>query len=79
MQLCPAPPMGRIKKPQRYQNRRYQKSTDLLIGKLSFQRQVRQIAESLKPGLRFQKAALDALQEASEAYAVTWACERFRM
>ena len=52
--------------------RRYQKSTDLLICKLPFQRVVRQITQDLSPKdpLRFQGSALLALQEASEAYLV---------
>ncbi|KAL9932834.1 hypothetical protein V8E36_008089 [Tilletia maclaganii] len=51
---------------------RYQKSTNLLIRKLPFQRLVRDIAESTLPlkGIRFQSSALLALQEASEAYLV---------
>ena len=57
--------------------RRYQKSTDLLIRKLPFQRLVREIAEergSLRDGsayLRFQSTALGALQEAAEDYLVS--------
>lgn len=42
--------------------RRYQKSTELLIKKLPFQRLVREIAESFKRDLRFQCAALASLQ-----------------
>ena len=42
--------------------RRYQKSTELLIRKLPFQRLVRTIAITFKTDLRFQVAALDALQ-----------------
>lgn len=52
--------------------RRYQKSTDLLIRKLPFQRLVREIAHvaSGRYDVRFQSAAVVALQEASEAYLV---------
>ena len=52
--------------------RRYQKSTELLIKKLPFQRLVREIATeiNLSTSLRFQSTALLALQEASEAYMV---------
>merc|ERR1712189_69973 len=50
--------------------RRYQKSTELLIRKLPFQRLVREIAQDFKTGLRFQSSAVMALQEASEAYLV---------
>merc|ERR1739842_107624 len=37
--------------------RRYQKSTELLIRKLPFQRLVREIAQDFKTDLRFQSAA----------------------
>lgn len=50
--------------------RRYQKSTELLIRRLPFQRLVREIAQDFKTGLKFQSAALSALQEAAEAYLV---------
>jgi len=50
--------------------RRYQKSTELLIRKLPFQRLVREIALEFKKDLRFQSSAVEALQEASEAYIV---------
>jgi len=50
--------------------RRYQKSTELLIRKLPFQRLVREIAQDFKTDLRFQGAAVLALQEAAEAYLV---------
>ncbi|KAH8233823.1 hypothetical protein KR038_000749 [Drosophila bunnanda] len=69
---------GGLKKPHRYRPgtvalreiRRYQKSTELLIRRLPFQRLVRSIAAELTPDLRFQTAALECLQEASEAYLV---------
>lgn len=50
--------------------RKYQKSTDLLIRKLPFQRFVREIAANFKADLRFNTHALMALQEATEAYIV---------
>ena len=57
--------------------RRYQKSTELLIRKLPFQRLVREIASDseviLSPmcgKVRFQRTAVMALQEAAEAYLV---------
>ncbi len=50
--------------------RRYQKSTELLIRKLPFQRLVREITSDFETDLRFQSTALLALQEASEAYLV---------
>jgi histone H3 len=73
-----APASGGVKKPHRYRPgtvalreiRRYQKSTELLIRKLPFQRLVREIAQDFKTDLRFQSSAVAALQEASEAYLV---------
>lgn len=50
--------------------RKYQKSTELLIRKLPFQRLVREISRDLRSDLRFQTSALLALQEACEAYIV---------
>jgi len=69
---------GGVKKPHRYRPgtvalreiRKYQKSTDLLIRKLPFQRLVREIAQDFKTDLRFQSSAVLALQEAAEAYLV---------
>ena len=78
-------PKGGVKKRYRYrpgtvalkQIRQYQKSTELLIRKLPFQRLVHEIAsdsEVIKSPLcgkvRFQSAAVMALQEAAEAYLV---------
>lgn len=48
--------------------RRYQKSTELLIRKLPFQRVVREILEDFLPNARMQATAIEALQEAAEAY-----------
>ncbi|GAA6055872.1 hypothetical protein JCM3770_001534 [Rhodotorula araucariae] len=48
--------------------RRYQKSTELLLRRLPFQRLVREIAEEHSAGLRWQASALLALQEATEDY-----------
>ena len=50
--------------------RKYQKGTDLLIGKVPFQRVVREIAHSFKMDTRFQSSAVIALQEAAEAFLV---------
>lgn len=50
--------------------RKYQKSTELLIRKLPFQRLVRQIAMEHKSDVRFQSAAVLAIQDAAEAYLV---------
>ena len=50
--------------------RRFQKSTELLIRRMPFQRLVREIAQTYSPYLRFQSGAILALQEAAEAYLV---------
>ncbi|XWS52477.1 hypothetical protein CRYUN_Cryun11dG0073900 [Craigia yunnanensis] len=50
--------------------RKYQKSTELLIQKLPFQRLVREIAQDFKTDLRFQNSTVVAHQEAIEAYLV---------
>ena len=50
--------------------RRYQKSTDLLLRKLPFNRLVREISQDFKADLKYQGSAMLALQEASEAYLV---------
>ena len=78
-------PKGGVKKHYRYrpgtvalkQIRQYQKSTELLIRKLPFQRLVREIAgdseiitSPLCGKVRFQSTAVMALQEAAEAYLV---------
>ena len=73
-----APKTGGVKKPYRYRPgtvaireiRRYQKTTDLLIKKLPFQRLVREIAQDFKSDLRFQGSSVLALQESAEAYLV---------
>jgi len=73
------PGEGRNKRPHRFRPgtvalreiRKYQKSTDLLIRKLPFQRLVREIANDFKTDLRFQSHAIQAMQEASEAYLVS--------
>ncbi|XP_038954262.1 histone H3.3A-like [Rattus norvegicus] len=73
-----APSTGGVKKPHHYRPgtvalceiRCYQKSTELLIRKLPFQRLVRKIAQDFKTDLCFQSAATGALQRASEAYLV---------
>ena len=67
-----------VKKPHRFKPgtvalreiRKFQKSTELLIRKLPFQRLIREIASDYKTDLRFQSSAVLALQEASEAYLV---------
>ncbi|XP_074309694.1 histone H3.3-like [Silene latifolia] len=72
------PGTGGVKKPHRYRPgtvalreiRKYQKSTELLIRKLPFQRLVREVAQNFKSDLRFQTHAVLALQEAAEAFLV---------
>ena len=67
-----------VRKRQRYKPgtvaireiRRYQKSTELLIRKLPFQRLVREIAQDIKTDLRFQASAMLAMQEAAEFHIV---------
>lgn len=51
--------------------RKLQKSTELLIRRLPFQRLVRELAQDFRNDLRFQSSAVLALQEAAEAYLVT--------
>ena len=76
-------PKGGVRKTHRFRPgtvalkeiRRYQKSTELLIRKLPFQRVVREIVEDVCPThmqgqVRFQSAAIMVLQEALEAYLV---------
>ena len=73
-----SPATSGVKKPHRYRPgtvalrdiRRYQKSTQLLISKMPFQRLVREIAQNIRQNLRFQSSTIIALQEASEAYLV---------
>ena len=73
------PATGGVKKPHRFRPgtvalreiRKYQKSTELLIRKMPFQRLVREIAQNLYLSeTRFQSTAILALQEAAEAYLV---------
>ena len=78
-------PAGRVKKTYRFRPgtvalkeiRRYQKSTELLIRKLPFQRLVREIANdplvvlgNMVGKIRFRTDAIKALQESCEAYLV---------
>lgn len=73
-----APASGGVKKAHRFRPgtvalreiRKYQKSTELLLRKLPFQRLVREIATEFKTDLRFQSSAVLALQEAAESYLV---------
>jgi histone H3 len=72
---------GDIKKPHRFRPgvvalreiRRYQKSTELLIRRLPFHRLVRELAQNYSihgSDLRFQRSAMEAIQEAAEAYLI---------
>ena len=78
-----SPSCGGIKKPKKFRPgtvalreiRRFQKSTEMLIKKLPFQRLVREICQTLDDfrdrEYRFQSAAIGTLQEAAEAYLVS--------
>ncbi len=74
-----APASGGVKKPHRFKPgtvalreiRKYQKSTELLIRKLPFQRLVREISREYRADLRFQQSAVLAIQESTEAYLVS--------
>lgn len=50
--------------------KRLQKSTQLIIPRAPFQRLVKEICDTICPGLRFQSAAMGALQEIAEAVLV---------
>jgi len=71
-------PKGGLKRPRRFRPgtvalreiRKYQKSSDLLIRKLPFQRLVREVAQEFSTDIRFQSHAILAIQEAAEAYLV---------
>jgi histone H3 len=73
-----AQPTGTKNKKHRYRPgtvarreiRKLQRSTDLLINMRPFQRLVKEIAETCKAGIRFRSTAVEALQEATEAYLV---------
>jgi len=72
---------GAVRKPRRFRPgtvalreiKQYQRSTELLIRKLPFQRLVKEIMQEIRSPqemLRIQSSAIAALQEASEAYLV---------
>ena len=69
LEKSPLYPRGEKTSPRQAQIS-YQKSTELLIWKLIFQRWIREIAQDFKTDWRFQSAATGVLQEASEAYLV---------
>lgn len=68
----------KIQKPHRYhpgtvalrQIRKFQRGSELLIGKLPHQRLVREIAQEYKSDVRFQATAIMCLQDACEDYLV---------
>ncbi len=68
--------LNAVKKAHRYRPgtvalreiRRYQKSTELLLRRMPFQRLVREIAQDFRSEIRFQAKAILALQEATESY-----------
>jgi histone H3 len=68
----------RVKKPHRYRPgtvalreiRRYQKSTELLLRKLPFERLVREIVQDFCSDLRFTRLSFIAAQEAAESYMI---------
>ena len=70
---------GRVRKPRRFRPgtvalrkiKKYQKSHELLIRKLPFQGLVKEIAQQIRPDLRFQSTSILALHEASESFLVT--------
>ena len=71
-------PIGGCKKPHRYRPgavalreiRKYQKSMDLLLCKLPFQRFVREVTQDVRGSMHFQATALATSQEASKAYLI---------
>merc|ERR1712032_265166 len=75
-----APAKGGMKEKRKFRYRpgtvvlrevkKYQKSVNNLLPRASFQRLVRNIVSDMDHDLRFQSAALYALQEATEAYIV---------
>ncbi|XP_058897496.1 histone H3.3A-like isoform X2 [Kogia breviceps] len=75
-----APSTGGVTKPPRYrpgaaalrQIRRYQKSTELLIRKLPFQRLVSEMAQGFKTDPRFQSAASVWLSSATAHLVGLW-------
>lgn len=75
----PVPATGGVKRPHRYRQgtvalreiRKYQKSTDLLLRKLPFQRLVREITNDMKPDFRWAGSALQTIQTAAEGFLVT--------
>lgn len=71
-----APALAGVKRPYRYKPgevamqeiRKFQKSTELLMRKVPFQKLVREVAQAYKPDIRFQTKAILALQVAAEVH-----------
>ncbi|KAL9932233.1 hypothetical protein V8E36_009005 [Tilletia maclaganii] len=70
--------VGGVKRPFRYKSgtvalreiRRYQHNVELLIRRRSFQRLVKEISTAFRPDYRFQSSAIEAMQQATEAFIV---------
>jgi histone H3 len=60
----------RPKSKQLREIKKYQSTTDLLLPKAPFQRLIREIARNKQPDIKFRQSALEALQEASEAFVI---------
>ena len=86
-----APTAGGVKKPHRYRPgtvalreiRKYQKSTELLVRKLPFQRLVREITQTYNSApaqgeLRWQQSAVTALPWKRRSVLKSWAISRTR-
>ena len=65
-----APVRQRVGMAALYEIRHYQKTSDLLIRKAPFQRTCKEIMQSYNTEYKCQSLALEALQEAAEAYLV---------
>lgn len=50
--------------------RKHQKTTNLLLRRMPFQRLIKEIAQNFHREIRFQPTACEAIQEAAEAYLV---------
>ena len=71
-------PTGNVKKKHRFRPgtvalreiRKYQRRTDCLVPRLPMERWIREIAQGIRTDIRFQRSAIDAVREASEAHLV---------
>ena len=79
-QLVNASASNSSKKARRYKSetvalreiRRYQKSTNLLLSKTAFRRLIKKIVYNLRSDLRMQATTLNALQEITEAFLISF-------